>query len=297
MTWCGADLKKIPGRMFALVLLCCVAGIASLPPLDSGDTNQATNISWIPLPTFPVSGPPLAAPRIIHGRTAEPHAYPYQAALLCDRRFVCGGSVISDVYVVTAAHCVDRPWKCKVVLGGHDLKKNKGSQQIRAVNKTYIHPDYSKKIVIVSDIAILKLKKKIKFNKYVQPDNLPKTSPKGWMTLTYTGWGRAAKNSGIKSFSVLQVATTKTLNDSLCKRIFPQKDDSIICVYNRGESSGYGVVNVSHFDKWIRDIITSTSAANSLLPDLFIMLVHPDRSQGVWDRDRYHSRGEELGVS
>ncbi|XP_042883455.1 chymotrypsin BI-like [Penaeus japonicus] len=102
------DLKKNPGRMFALVLLCCVAGIASLPPLDSGDANQATNISWIPLPTFPVSGPPLAAPRIINGRTAEPHAYPYQAAISCYRFFLCGGSVVSDVHVVTAAHCVDR---------------------------------------------------------------------------------------------------------------------------------------------------------------------------------------------
>ncbi|XP_042893450.1 chymotrypsin BII-like [Penaeus japonicus] len=160
-----------------------------------------------------------AAPRIINGWTAEPHAYPYQAAISCYRFFLCGGSVVSDVHVVTAAHCVDRPGRCKVVLDGHDLKRKERSQQIIAVGETYVHPDYAMKKLVFNDIAILKLKEKIEFNiwpimrrrrttlisssssEYVQPVNLPKTSPKIWMPLIYTGWGRAAKNSEIKSFS------------------------------------------------------------------------------------------------
>ncbi|XP_042883453.1 chymotrypsin BI-like [Penaeus japonicus] len=117
------------------------------------DANQATNISWIPLPTFPVSGPPLAAPRIVNGRTAEPHAYPYQAALSCNGRFLCGGSVISDWHVVTAAHCVDSPRKCKVVLGGHDLKRWERSRQIIAVGETYVHRDYSKKYILRDQVT------------------------------------------------------------------------------------------------------------------------------------------------
>ncbi|XP_042885685.1 chymotrypsin BI-like [Penaeus japonicus] len=265
--------------MFALVLLCCVAGIASLPALDSGDANQATNISWIPLPMLPVSGPPLAAPRIHNGQIAVPHAYPYQAALSCNGRLICGGSVISDVHVVTSAECVRRPRKCNVVLGAHNLKRKEPSQQIIAVAKTYIHPEFSKG-KFLNDIGILKLKEKIEFNKYVQPVNLPKTSPKDWMFLTHTGWGRTGKDSGIESFSALQVMITKTLKDSRCKSYFPPKDDTVFCVYNGKESPCYSdchpmcreVVNIFHFNKWIKNIMTTTSAANSLLPDVFIML-------------------------
>ncbi|XP_042889685.1 chymotrypsin BI-like [Penaeus japonicus] len=266
------------------------------------DANQATNISWIPLPMLPVSGPPLAAPRIHNGQIAVPHAYPYQAALSCNGRLICGGSVISDVHVVTSAECVRRPRKCNVVLGAHNLKRKEPSQQIIAVAKTYIHPEFSKG-KFLNDIGILKLKEKIEFNKYVQPVNLPKTSPKDWMFLTHTGWGTTAKDSGIESFSVLQVAITKTLKDSRCKSYFPPKDDTVFCVYNGKESPCYGdggggyvyanqlfgisgfvksdchpmypqgAVNIFHFNKWIKDIMTTTSVANSLLPDVFIMLV------------------------
>lgn len=44
--------------------------------------------------------------RIINGRPARPGQFPYIISLRYDNRHVCGGSIISRDYIVTAAHCV-----------------------------------------------------------------------------------------------------------------------------------------------------------------------------------------------
>lgn len=45
--------------------------------------------------------------RIVGGTAATIEDYPHQIALLYTGRQVCGGSIISHTWVVTAAHCVD----------------------------------------------------------------------------------------------------------------------------------------------------------------------------------------------
>ena len=45
--------------------------------------------------------------RIIGGTEAIIDDYPHQIALLYFGRQICGGSIISHTWVVTAAHCVD----------------------------------------------------------------------------------------------------------------------------------------------------------------------------------------------
>lgn len=44
--------------------------------------------------------------RIINGRQATPHEYPWMALLLTKGMAYCGGSVINNYYILTAAHCV-----------------------------------------------------------------------------------------------------------------------------------------------------------------------------------------------
>lgn len=48
-------------------------------------------------------------PRIRKGRVTEKGEWPWMAAILTeDDGFVCGGALISDRHIVTAAHCVDK---------------------------------------------------------------------------------------------------------------------------------------------------------------------------------------------
>ena len=45
--------------------------------------------------------------RIIHGSNAASGQFPHQVALLRDGSFSCGGSVIANNWVITAAHCTE----------------------------------------------------------------------------------------------------------------------------------------------------------------------------------------------
>lgn len=48
--------------------------------------------------------------RVVGGELAKPAQFPYQVALFIDMSIgtaLCGGSLISPNYVMTAGHCVD----------------------------------------------------------------------------------------------------------------------------------------------------------------------------------------------
>ena len=45
--------------------------------------------------------------RIVGGQEATPHSYPFQVALFIGEGYFCGGSIISDQWILTAAHCID----------------------------------------------------------------------------------------------------------------------------------------------------------------------------------------------
>ena len=62
---------------------------------------------------------PVKQSRIVEGEDAKPGAWPWQVALYCSSVFRCGGSLISDQWIVTAAHCFEETdyKNCEVVLG------------------------------------------------------------------------------------------------------------------------------------------------------------------------------------
>jgi secreted trypsin-like serine protease len=49
--------------------------------------------------------PELPPTKIIGGTAATLGQFPHQAAILIDRETFCGGSLISEQWVLTAAHC------------------------------------------------------------------------------------------------------------------------------------------------------------------------------------------------
>merc|ERR1712168_1078135 len=73
---------------------------ASASPSNKKDLGQ-------PKAACGIEGPAIKEGRIVGGVEATEHAWPWQVALFIDDAWFCGGSIISENYVLTAAHCAD----------------------------------------------------------------------------------------------------------------------------------------------------------------------------------------------
>ena len=97
--------------------------------------------------------------RIVGGMEAEARAWPWQVALISSQRSdveqFCGGSVIHEKWVLTAAHCVDGASSddVQVLAGTQDLEDGGRRIDVEAIR---MHPDY-RDDTLENDIALLEL--------------------------------------------------------------------------------------------------------------------------------------------
>ncbi|CAK9294624.1 unnamed protein product [Gordionus sp. m RMFG-2023] len=183
---------------------------------------------------------PQRVANIIHGTTASPHTWPWQVALLKYGKLKCGGSMISQRWIVTAAHCVERGYKndFRILVGSHNLLDRDDGSEIIEIAGIHIHPDWNRKI-LKNDIALIKLKKPIKFNKKIQPICLPimHYNVKGGAQCHATGWG-LTENGRTKT---LQQTCLSVSGEAECLKYnrFP-KERHTVCSQSQGTNVCFG---------------------------------------------------------
>lgn len=123
---------------------------------------------------------PKANPLVTHGAPAQNAQFPWHGALyrssVTELRYLCGSSLISARFALTAAHCVALEKSLKPVesdslllyLGKTNLKKWTGPEQDAKLERIIIHPDYNYERFF-ADIALIRLKDNVKFNHFVRP--------------------------------------------------------------------------------------------------------------------------------
>lgn len=146
------------------------------------------------LVSAPSSSPGQA--RIVGGSKAPSDSYRWIVALaesdggtLFDRQF-CGASLISQDWVVTAAHCVEDEIaaRLQVVVGLTDLD-DPSSAEIRGVRGIYIHPGYANEQGdLLNDIALLLLNDPVTTIDPVSFARSPSAAPPG-LSVRALGWG------------------------------------------------------------------------------------------------------------
>ena len=120
--------------------------------------------------------------RVVNGEEASPHEFPWIVSMLdLDGDWFCGGSILTEDYVITAAHCVDwmEPHEALIRIGDHDNSDpddtDYNKKQSIKIKKIIIHSKYDTETTN-NDIALLKLKTRIDFQKFdgtVAPICLP----------------------------------------------------------------------------------------------------------------------------
>ncbi|XP_023167155.1 brachyurin [Drosophila hydei] len=187
------------------------------------------------------------AGRITKGQNAARNQFPYQAGLLLyvnGGAAWCGGTVISNRHIITAAHCTDSlTTGVDVYLGAWDRTNSKEvGQQIIFVETKYVivHENWQSD-TITNDISIIKLPVEIEFNEYIQPAKLP---VKSGQYSTYageqavaSGWGKTTDQATAVT-DILQYITVPIMNNSGCSPWFVGAVSATnICIKTTGGTS------------------------------------------------------------
>uniref|UniRef100_A0A3B5LN91 trypsin n=1 Tax=Xiphophorus couchianus TaxID=32473 RepID=A0A3B5LN91_9TELE len=147
---------------------------------------------------------------IINGKKVPDRLMLYVASVQNNKgQHMCGGFLISEDFVVTAAHC-DK----LVVLGTHNLEKVDDGTMRYNVTRCK-HPDFNS-VASGNDIMLLKLSKKVQLNNKVQPIQIPKgeMKVKDKAKCRVVGWGYT--RAGGKVSNVLEMAEVTLTNRKEC---------------------------------------------------------------------------------
>jgi len=182
---------------------------------------------------------------IIGGDEVDPpHSIPIQVSLQYKtiNFHFCGGSVGTENFVITAAHCcVDQNAdQIKVVTGDHNIKLDEGTEQIRNIKSIKMHPDYLHK-TMENDICLLELDEPLTFNEYVSGVNLPDQNQLFEGTGTVSGWGTLDYDDTVFP-DTLQAVDVPIVSEQVCKDALGKHNvkESMLCAGEEGKDSCQG---------------------------------------------------------
>ncbi|XP_030060873.1 chymotrypsin B [Microcaecilia unicolor] len=179
--------------------------------------------------------------RIVNGEEAVPGSWPWQVSLQNSLSLhFCGGSLISEYWVVTAAHCSVTKSNF-VVLGEHDRRSNIEAIQKLKVAQVFTHPKWNIK-TIENDIALIKLATPAVITNTISPVCLAASGEKyesGTRCVT-SGWGKTRYNA-LTTPPKLQQTALPLLTNAECQEHWGSNiSDVMICAGAAGSSSCMG---------------------------------------------------------
>lgn len=250
------------GSVTLLLVLLSSTAVFSIPASEGARFRRDSSS----LPAPGVCGLSLAD-RIVGGTRTAINAYPWASLLLAQHKQggtavpFCGASLISDRFVLSAAHCIPEPSEsyriAKVRLGEWDiLSKNDceddhcSDDPIDApVESIEVHKEYSGEPDFHNDIALLKLENPVTFTEFISPVCLPMsqkllTKSESGRKFTAVGWGdikHDAKNRDVQignryKFEVKLPGVPL----STCRTSYPNLRDTEMCAGKTGKDTCQG---------------------------------------------------------
>ncbi|XP_004697328.1 serine protease 38 [Echinops telfairi] len=159
--------------------------------------------------------------RVRGGQDAPEHRWPWQVSVHYGGLHVCGGSILNEYWILSAAHCFQR-----TNLNGYDvfaglIKLNAAGQHTQwfELNKVIIHPMYKLRHPVGSDVALVQLKSPLEFSDSVFPVCLATTQVTDWRLNCWAiGWG-LIQPKGTPS-EILQEARLPLIPNNVCRLLY-----------------------------------------------------------------------------
>ncbi|XP_058798823.1 chymotrypsin-1-like [Phymastichus coffea] len=134
------------------------------------------------------------APRIVGGRSADISEFPYLVSLRLRGRHFCGGSIIDESHVLTAAHCIKGivapPYADLLVVAGSSLSAGSAGRHHR-VRRVRVHEGYlgTEASSYKHDLAVITLAERIAPDANASEIALPSRDAREGERATVSGWG------------------------------------------------------------------------------------------------------------
>ncbi|XP_069506314.1 serine protease 33-like [Ambystoma mexicanum] len=176
---------------------------------------------------FSACGSPVISDRIVGGQDANNGQWPWQISLQQNGIQLCGGSLITEAWVLMAAHCFPSgPFDLsvfRVYLGAYQLSQNNVNPNVISTTpkRVIINSNYTSE-GSSGDIALLELAAPVQYTSYIRPVCLPAPSvhfPAG-MKCWVTGWGNIQDGVSLTSPMTLQEVQVPLIDQKTCDNMY-----------------------------------------------------------------------------
>lgn len=169
-------------------------------------------------------------PYIINGEEAARGAWPWQVYLQTTTSKTvsgCGGSIINNRWILTAAHCVDdalSPSHVSVEAGTLRVRMGDSESKMVTVDKVIVHPSYTQddyRDVVINDVALLRLRQPLTFSETIRPvcPATPNVQLNKFKVCVATGWG-LTRSDAVDTPISLRQGKMKLMTTSECRQAF-----------------------------------------------------------------------------
>ncbi|KAK9965093.1 hypothetical protein ABG768_004202 [Culter alburnus] len=170
-------------------------------------------------------GRPIMTNRIVGGSSASEGAWPWQVDIQTDSQgHVCGGTIIAENWVLSAAHCFPNPNDISsymIYAGRQQLNGWNPDQTSHRIRRVVVPLGYTDPR-LGQDIALVELATPIVWSDRIQPVCLPYASAEfnSDMKCMITGWGDIRDGVALQGVGPLQEVQVPIIDSKTCQDMF-----------------------------------------------------------------------------